>query len=98
MIARVLAKGAETGDEIQVRLVSADIDRRVSEVYDPRNAPEDSRRYLLNVATAAASAWVTREQWEALAAPTKIITPARRVLRSRFLSPWMNPALVKEAP
>jgi hypothetical protein len=43
-----------------------DVDRRVAEVFDPRNAPEDSRRYLLNVAASADSAWLTREQWHSL--------------------------------
>ena len=40
-----------------------DIDRIVSEFYDPRNDPSDSRRYYFNQPTSARDAWITTPEW-----------------------------------
>jgi hypothetical protein len=42
-----------------------DVDRVLSEIWDPRNDPQDSRRYYLNQPTSARDAWLTHAQWEA---------------------------------
>lgn len=44
-----------------------DIDRIVNEILDPRNAPSQSRRFYYNQIVAAEDAWVTPQQWDALA-------------------------------
>lgn len=73
---RFAAPDTDVADEAQLRdgLIEAlgafaehaDIDRKVAEVYDLRNDESASRRYLLNIATAADSAWLTRGDWDAL--------------------------------
>ncbi len=40
-----------------------DVDRIVSEFYDPRNDPSDSRRYYFNQPTSARDAWLTAPEW-----------------------------------
>lgn len=60
-------------DEAQVRAGIAeaygpfsdvmDVDRIVSEFYDPRNDPSDSRRYYFNQPTSARDAWLTAPEW-----------------------------------
>lgn len=42
-----------------------DVDRIVSEIYDPRNDPSDSRRYYFNQPTSARDAWITAPEWNA---------------------------------
>ena len=42
-----------------------DLERILSEIWDPRNSPSDSRRYFFNQATSASDAWLTQYQWEA---------------------------------
>lgn len=42
-----------------------DVDRILSEFYDPRNDPSDSRRYYFNQPTSARDAWVTAPEWNA---------------------------------
>jgi len=42
-----------------------DVDRVLAEIWDPRNDPQDSRRYYLNQPTSARDAWVTHTQWAA---------------------------------
>ncbi|MDP9334655.1 MAG: phage terminase family protein [Actinomycetota bacterium] len=62
-------------DELRAGLIEAlgpfaehvDIDRKIAECYDLRNDESASRRYSLNIATAADTAWLTREEWESLA-------------------------------
>ena len=64
----------------------ADLDRRVDEFYDTRNATAENRRFLLNVATAHDESWVTAEQWLALAAPAVVVEEAReRKARAVFV-------------
>lgn len=42
-----------------------DIDRIVSEIYDPRNDPQDSRRYYFNQPTSSKDAWLSAPEWNA---------------------------------
>lgn len=50
-----------------------DLDRIIAEIWDPRNAPADSRRYFLNQRTAALDAWITEPEWKACAAPETVV-------------------------
>ena len=50
-----------------------DLDRIVSEIWDPRNSPQDSRRYWLNQATSAEDAWIAHYEWAAVARPEKVV-------------------------
>lgn len=40
-----------------------DLDRIVSEIYDPRNDPQDSRRYYFNQPTSSKDAWLSAPEW-----------------------------------
>jgi phage terminase large subunit-like protein len=42
-----------------------DIDRIVNEIYDPRNNPQDSRRYYFNQPTSSKDAWISAPEWMA---------------------------------
>lgn len=42
-----------------------DLERILSEIWDPRNSPADSRRYYFNQATSASDAWMQAFEWEA---------------------------------
>jgi phage terminase large subunit-like protein len=42
-----------------------DIDRIISEIYDPRNDPQDSRRYYFNQPTSSKDAWLSAPEWNA---------------------------------
>lgn len=42
-----------------------DVERWISEIWDPRNDPQDSRRYFLNQATSALDAWIAQHEWAA---------------------------------
>lgn len=57
-----------------------DLRRIIDEIWDPRNAPADSRRFFLNQATSALDAWVAHYEWAACAAPTKVIAPTDEVV------------------
>lgn len=46
-----------------------DLDRKVDEIWDIRNDPDDSRRYYLNQVTAHSAAWITPQEWDSLARP-----------------------------
>ena len=50
-----------------------DIERLLAEFYDPRNDPQDSRRYYFNQPTSSKDAWVSSPEWMACAA-TKEVT------------------------
>lgn len=50
-----------------------DLDRIVSEIWDPATVPEDARRYYLNQVVAASDAFVAAPQWGACANPTKTL-------------------------
>lgn len=40
-----------------------DIDRIIAEIFDPRNAPQDSRRYYFNQPTSSRDAWISAPEW-----------------------------------
>ena len=71
-------------DEAQVRAGIAeaygpfaeimDVDRIVSEIYDPRNDPSDSRRYHFNQPTSARDAWITAPEWNACYANKTVLS------------------------
>jgi phage terminase large subunit-like protein len=42
-----------------------DVDRVLAEIWDPRNDPQDSRRYYLNQPTSARDAWISHTEWAA---------------------------------
>lgn len=42
-----------------------DIDRIMNEIYDPRNDPQDSRRYYFNQPTSSKDAWLSAPEWNA---------------------------------
>ncbi len=44
-----------------------DLDRIMAEIYDPRNDPQDSRRYYFNQPTSAKDAFLSSEEWLACA-------------------------------
>jgi phage terminase large subunit-like protein len=50
-----------------------DIQRIVSEIYDPRNDPQDSRRYYFNQPTSSRDAWLSAPEWNACYDETKTI-------------------------
>ena len=49
-----------------------DLDRIVDEIYDPRNDPQDSRRYYFNQPTSARDAWITAPEWNSCYAETVV--------------------------
>lgn len=49
-----------------------DIERIVSEIYDPRNDPQDSRRYYFNQPTSSQDAWISAPEWNACFANKEI--------------------------
>jgi hypothetical protein len=49
-----------------------DIDRIMNEIYDPRNDPQDSRRYYFNQPTSSRDAWVSAPEWNACSAVKEI--------------------------
>lgn len=49
-----------------------DVDRVLAEIWDPRNEPQDSRRYYLNQPTSARDAWIAHYQWAARAIDRKV--------------------------
>jgi phage terminase large subunit-like protein len=42
-----------------------DLDRILSEIWDPRNDPQDSRRYYFNQPTSSKDAWISAPEWNA---------------------------------
>lgn len=44
-----------------------DLRRIVDEIWDPRNEPQDSRRYYLNQPTSSADAWLADHEWKGCA-------------------------------
>lgn len=49
-----------------------DIDRIVSEIYDPRNDPQDSRRYYFNQPTSSKDAFLSAPEWNACSKPQEV--------------------------
>ena len=72
----------DLGDEDQVRagLREAygpfadvmDIDRIINEIYDPRNNPQDSRRYYFNQPTSSKDAFISAPEWMACLKPEEV--------------------------
>lgn len=50
-----------------------DLRRIIDEIWDPRNEPQDSRRYFLNQPTSSADAWLADWEWKGCADTTKVI-------------------------
>jgi hypothetical protein len=50
-----------------------DLRRIIDEIWDPRNDPQDSRRYYLNQPTSSSDAWVADYEWKAIADSSKVI-------------------------
>lgn len=61
-----------------------DLDGIIQHVWDPRNHPQESKRFFLNMASAAADAWLAEGVWEALEAD-KTVTPGVRHRRRRVV-------------
>ena len=49
-----------------------DIERIISEFYDPRNDPQDSRRYYFNQPTSSKDSWISSPEWVACAATKEV--------------------------
>lgn len=50
-----------------------DVDRVISEIWDPRNHPNDSRRYYLNTKSSSRDTWMTEPEWAGCADPLKVV-------------------------
>jgi len=49
-----------------------DIERIINEIYDPRNDPQDSRRYYFNQPTSSKDAWISAPEWNACSKPQDV--------------------------
>ena len=56
-----------------------DVDRIIQEIYDPRTAPSDARRFYLNQIVAAEDAWVSPQEWDSCAFPNKSVKPGEEI-------------------
>jgi hypothetical protein len=61
------------GDSAQEAGGWVDLDRIVSEVWDPATDPQDARRFYLNQITHASDSWVTSPEWGACAAVDEVV-------------------------
>lgn len=52
-----------------------DLERILSEIWDPRNSPADSCRYFFNQATSASDAWMTANEWTSRKDASKPVKP-----------------------
>jgi phage terminase large subunit-like protein len=50
-----------------------DLERIVAEIFDPRNSPQDSRRYYFNQPTSSRDAWISAPEWGACLDTTKTV-------------------------
>lgn len=50
-----------------------DLDRITAEIWDPRNDPQDSRRYYFNQPTSSKDAWISAPEWNACMDITKVV-------------------------
>ncbi|MCP4224337.1 MAG: hypothetical protein GY773_13425 [Actinomycetia bacterium] len=48
-------------------------------IYDPKSRPDDSERKYLNRPTAAEDAWTTKEDWQLLADPNRVVEPGEEI-------------------
>lgn len=58
----------------------ANLEALKERVWDPQATDADSRRKFLNQPTADEAAWVTPQQWSALADPAKVVAPGEQVV------------------
>lgn len=49
-----------------------DVERILAEFYDPRNDPQDSRRYYFNQPTSSKDAWISSPEWMACASTKEV--------------------------
>ena len=56
-----------------------DLERIVSEIFDPRNAPQDSRRYYFNQPTSSKDSWISAPEWGACLDTTKVVEPGEAI-------------------
>lgn len=49
-----------------------DIERILNEIYDPRNDPQDSRRYYFNQPTSSKDAFLSAPEWNACLKPSEV--------------------------
>lgn len=49
-----------------------DVERILTEFYDPRNDPQDSRRYYFNQPTSSKDAWISSPEWMACASTKEV--------------------------
>jgi hypothetical protein len=52
-----------------------DAERLMDEIRDPRTPPSTSRRFYLNQVVATEDAWLAPHEWDACAAPEKVVEP-----------------------
>lgn len=57
-----------------------DLDRILSEIWDPRNNVADSRRYFLNQAQGAFDSWLLEHEWGPRARPELVVDPGEAVV------------------
>lgn len=50
-----------------------DLERIVAEIFDPRNSPQDSRRYYFNQPTSSRDAWISAPEWGACLDTSKVV-------------------------
>jgi len=56
-----------------------DLRRIVDEIWDPRNAPQDSRRYWFNQPTSSADSWLAEHEWAGVCDATKVVADREAV-------------------
>lgn len=57
-----------------------DVDRIIARVRDPRTPPSRARRMYLNQVVASEDAWVTAPDFDACAAPDKVVSPTDEIV------------------
>lgn len=79
----------DLSDEVQLRAALnevygpfagvMDLERIINEIFDPRNSPEDSRRFWLNQRTAASDSWLSEPEINAVVARDKVVAPGETI-------------------
>lgn len=57
-----------------------DVDGIVDSILDIRNPPSRSRRFWFNQITAAEDAWMSPQEWDAIAAPDAVVDPGEPIV------------------